>query len=156
MAIKRKSTVVRTPTSAIRKPSRDLEQFELPVRVTIVRPPAGVKFCMQGRDREELVGQAISTGKDLSFDFSVRVALGGNGPPNFRGPSAHGTPDDRFVYVCSGTLAGQADSCWTRRAKVPLSLITRKLIEQARGKPSSRMEHAFQGQLRMADPCAPV
>jgi len=35
------------------------------------------------------------------------------------------------VYVTSGTLAGQADSCWTRAAKVPLSGITWPLIQEA-------------------------
>ena len=139
------------------KPSRELEQFELPLRVTIVQPPAGVQFCVQGRDRDELVGQAVSTGSDLSFDLTIRVALGKSGPPNFLGPFAHGTPDQRFLYVCVGTLAGQADSCWTRRAKVPLSLITRALFDPARGDSNARLEARISGTAKDGGPlCASV
>ncbi len=39
-----------------------------------------------------------------------------DGLPNFLGPFVQGPPVGLFVYVNSGTLAGQSDSCWTRRS----------------------------------------
>jgi hypothetical protein len=68
----------------------------------------------------------------LVFDFPVRIAKQASGLPNFLGPYTQGPPAARFVYVNSGTLAGQPDSCWTRRAKVPLTSITWTLIDEAR------------------------
>lgn len=35
------------------------------------------------------------------------------------------------MYVNSGKQAGQADSCWDRRAKVPLGCVESSLIETA-------------------------
>ena len=101
-----------------------METHRLPValRVTLVRPPAGVAFCIQGRDRE-LLHRTQATGRDLSFDLTVLAARVGPSP-RFFGDVTQGPPAARFVYVCSGSMAGQAESCWTRRAKVALSPIT--------------------------------
>ena len=68
----------------------------------------------------------------MTFEFEVRVGTRSGGQPNFLGPFVQGPPAGRFVYINSGTLAGQTDSPWTRRAKVPLTSITRALIERAR------------------------
>ena len=105
--------------------------LELPLRITVVDPPQGVRFQMQ-RGRSELVPPVRELRTSLRFDLTVRVGKRPAGTPNFLGPFAQGPPDARFVYVNSGTLAAQADSCWTRRAKVPLSGITWTLIDQAR------------------------
>ena len=51
--------------------------FSLPLRITIVDPPEGVRLQMQ-RDRSELVPPARETKSMLRFDFEVRVIpLGG-------------------------------------------------------------------------------
>ena len=57
---------------------------------------------------------------------------GKTGEPVFLGPAAQGSVTDRFVYVNSGTMAGQAGSPWTRRAKVKLAGIDLKMVEAAR------------------------
>jgi len=111
-------------------PKRDAEE-ELRLRINVVNPPAGVLFQMQ-RGRSDLVPAAGESRKTLRFDFSVRVGKRAGGNPNFLGPFTQGPPDGRFVYVNSGTLAGQPDSCWSRRAKIPLTSITWTLIDQAR------------------------
>jgi hypothetical protein len=36
---------------------------------------------------------------------------------------------ERFVYIDIGTCAGQIDSCWSRRLKVPLRGITMDMVE---------------------------
>ena len=75
----------------------------------------------------------------------------------FFGAVAQGPPEGRFVYVCSGTLAGQAESCWTRRAKVPLDGITWRLIERVLSDGRLRLEARFQGRAGDGGPnCATV
>jgi hypothetical protein len=44
------------------------------------------------------------------------------------GAFVQGPRRQRFVYVNIGTYAGQADSCWSRRLKIPLDGIPAKLI----------------------------
>ena len=44
------------------------------------------------------------------------------------GPFVQGPRGQRFVYLDIGTYAGQAESCWSRRLKVPLTGITAKMI----------------------------
>ncbi|MCI0541226.1 MAG: DUF5990 family protein, partial [Verrucomicrobiales bacterium] len=74
------------------------EQIELPLRVTLVGPPSGVQFCVQGKTAAVLEQLQVSTGEDLSFDFTIRVAPGESGSPRFLGPYTHGPPSARFVY----------------------------------------------------------
>jgi Family of unknown function (DUF5990) len=121
---------------------------ELPLRITVVYPPEGVTFRLQRGQggKADLVPPIQASGDRLSFDFVLRVAADQpNGQPNLRGPFAQGPPDRRFVYVNSGTLAGQADSCWTRRAKVHLSGITRQMIEQVLSDPEAVLEARIWG-----------
>jgi hypothetical protein len=101
--------------------------------VTLVRPPAGVRLGVQGKDAADLFAATTAAGGDVSFDLSVRVKPGGaKDAPRFLGRFTHGPADKRFLYVCSGTSAGQPDSCWTRRAKIGLWTITPALVEAVR------------------------
>ena len=136
----------------MRKPA----EREIALRVTLVHPPAGVVFCLQ-RGRADLVSPTKATGEQLSFDFALRVHGDRvSGPPNLRGAFAQGPPATRFVYINSGTLAGQG-SCWTRRAKVPLSGITWELIEQAISNPGTVLEARIPGTAKDGGPvCASV
>lgn len=45
------------------------------------------------------------------------------GLPNSLGPFAQGPPAARFVYVDVGTYAGQKNTPWARRMKVPLRMM---------------------------------
>jgi hypothetical protein len=118
----------------------------LRLRVTLVRPPKGVRLCVQGKDAAELVGATTATGGHVSFDASVRMKLGGaKGAVRFLGPLTHGPQDKRFLYVCSGTLAGQPGSPWTRRAKVGLWTITPDLIDAVRTGAASGLEARING-----------
>ena len=130
---------------------------ELPLRITVVHPPSGVAFRLQ-RGKNELVPPTRDRDGYLSFDFTLRVSNDRTkGPPNLRGALAQGPPAGRFVYVNSGTLAGQADSCWTRRAKVPLAGISWDLIEQILATPEAVLEACIQGTAKDGGPaCATV
>lgn len=108
-----------------------LREVELPFRIIVLDPPRGVVFRLQ-RGRSELVPPSKETANALTFDFTLRVEPGPEGaPPRLLGPFAQGPPTGRFVYVSSGKSAGQAESCWDRRAKVNLRDLTAALIKQA-------------------------
>ena len=70
-----------------------------------------------------------SAGKDLKFEFTAGVKTGKDGAPDFSGPFVQGSRGDRYFYIDIGTYAGQIDTCWSRRLKVPLSCITWDFIK---------------------------
>jgi hypothetical protein len=95
--------------------------------MVVEEPSPGVTFAVQlGRD--QLLAPSAVTGKRLVFEFLVRVAPGTSGPPRLLGPAAQGPPGGRFVYLNSGKRAGQQNTEWDRRAKIPLGGITRAVI----------------------------
>ena|SRR5688572_6062780 len=105
---------------------------EVRLRIIVVAPPADVMFCVQGKPGE-LVDQVRSSGKDLTFELSVRLGPElPDGGLRFLGKHVQGPPSARFVYICSGSLAGDVGSCWTRRAKIPLSGITSAMVRTGR------------------------
>lgn len=130
---------------------------EITLRVVVLHPPAGVAFRMQ-RGRDGLVDAVSAADGVLVFEAAVRV--GGrraDGGPNLLGPFAHGRPDDRFLYVNSGTSAGQPGSCWTRRAKVRLGGIGWELVDRALRDSAIVLEARLQGTGRDGGPvCAGV
>ncbi|HXM35533.1 MAG TPA: DUF5990 family protein, partial [Pyrinomonadaceae bacterium] len=102
-------------------------ESELTVRIVLEKPPAGVDFGLQkGRGHDyETIQRQRSKAKNLSFELSVRIkANRENALPTFLGPMVQGPPDQRFVYLDIGRYAGQADTCWSRRLKIPLVGIT--------------------------------
>ena len=106
--------------------------MELPFRSVVMEPAPGVTFALQ-RGKSDLVPPVRMTAERLVFELTLRA--GDEDPPNFLGPFSQGPRGARFVYVNSGTMAGQEDSCWTRRAKVPLEGITRALLRRAKSAP---------------------
>ena len=100
------------------------------VRILVRDPPAGVSFGVQ-RGHADVTDVQVSSGSDLVFEFPLTVADASSQPVRFTGEFAQGPAAARFVYVNSGTLAGEAGSCWTRRAKVPLSGITPEQVSNA-------------------------
>ena len=106
---------------------------EITLRIVLETPPPGVDFGIQkGRGSFfEVIQKQRSKGADLSFEFSVGVRnADGSGTPDFSGPIVQGPRGGRFVYVDIGTVAGQLDTPWSRRLKVPLTGIT---ADQIRG-----------------------
>lgn len=108
---------------------------ELLLRIILEKPSAGVDFGLQkGRGNDyETVQTQRSKGKDLHFECSVRVSPGKYSVPNFLGPFAQGPVGERFLYIDIGTCAGQKETRWSRRLKIPLRGITWDVIEQAAG-----------------------
>ena len=103
----------------------------LTLRIVIEQPPAGVDFALQkGRGSAfELVQKQRSAGSDLAFEFQPAIKEGvSDTMAALGGPFVQGPPRQRFVYVGIGTYAGQADSCWSRRLKIPLEGIPAKML----------------------------
>lgn len=131
---------------------RRLMDAELPIRITVLRVPPGVAFAIQ-QGKHDLLLPSQSKDGSLIFDLSVRVSeRKGGGSPNVLGPYAQGTPSDRFIYLNSGTMAGQPESCFTRRAKIKTGGITWKLIEQALAD-GARVETQIEGRAEDGGPC---
>ena len=125
---------------------------ELPLRIVVLRPPQGVAFAVQ-RGRSELLPPSRASDEAVVFDLGVRVAHGKAGAPNLLGPFAQGTPADRFIYVNSGTSAGQLGSPWTRRAKVRTSGIDWSLVEETLATPGAVLEACIEGTGKDGSPC---
>jgi hypothetical protein len=110
------------------------EEVEVRLRIVLVEPPPGVDFGIQqgkGGDYETIQRQR-SKDADLIFEFAVTVKNNReDGLPNFLGPLTQGPATGRFIYIGVGKYAGQIDSCWERRIKVPLGSITWDMIEKA-------------------------
>jgi Family of unknown function (DUF5990) len=130
-------------------------EFNLNLRIVLERPPSDVVFGLQvgaGTDYETIQKQQ-SDGRDLAFDCSVRVRNNrADGVPNFLGPLTQGPPSARFIYVDVGTYAGQADSCWSRRMKIPLEMIGLETIKQASKDPKLMLEARIRGTGRDGGP----
>ena len=107
---------------------------EITLRIVLETPPPGVDFGIQkGRGSLfEVIQKQRSKGGDLSFEFSVGVKnADGSGTPDFNGPIVQGPRGGRFVYVDIGKVAGQLDTPWSRRLKVPLTGMTASQIRGA-------------------------
>ena len=106
---------------------------ELTFRIILEGPPPGVDFGLQkGRGNDYEIVQKQRSGKgDLTFEFDVRVKEGKDGAPTLLGPFVQGPPHERFVYVGIGTFAGQTDTPWSRRLKVPFRDITWEVVNEA-------------------------
>lgn len=128
---------------------------ELPLRVVVVGPLPGVAYRLQ-RGKADLEEPARQDPETISFDFTVRVRAAGDAL-NLTGPYAQGPPTARFLYIGSGKHAGQQHSCWDRRAKVPLTGITKAQIEETLTTPGAVLEARIQGIGRDGGPaCATV
>lgn len=115
---------------------------KLTLRIVIEQPPPGVDFALQkgSGGAYDTVQKQRSSGKDLTFEFQPDLkegvsagmaALAASGKTRILtlgGPFVQGSPRQRFVYIDIGTYAGQADSCWSRRLKVPLDGIPARFI----------------------------
>jgi hypothetical protein len=128
-------------------------EHELTLRIVLEKPTAGCDFGVQkGKGNEyETVQTQRSKGKDLSFEFRVRVKTG-TAAPNFLGPFVHGPTGERFIYIDIGTYAGQTETVWSRRLKVPLRGITSEVIERVLANDHSLLETRVAGTGRDGGP----
>jgi hypothetical protein len=130
---------------------------EIPIRITLVAPPAGVLYALQ-RGKDERVSPVRSEGSDLVF--SLTLTLAGrleSGFPRFTGAFAQGPADQRFVYIRIGVPACDLSSPWSRRAKIHLSGITWEMVEEVQATPKAVIAARFAGKDKKGEPaCASI
>ena len=99
-----------------------------------------------------------SKGADLEFECMVTAKDNRvDGSPNFLGALAQGPATGRFIDIDIGKSAGQAESCWERRIKIPLGDITWELIEKLSADPKLILEVRLPGRGKDGGPsCATV
>ena len=124
-------------------------QTTVQVRILVIAPPPGVRFAVQ-RGSKELLRPSVEQDALVQFDLALRLGTAlPDGAPNFLGEFAQGSPTDRFIYLNSGTRAGQPDSDWTCRAKLKLGSLPRALAEATIASPNQILEARVVG--TMAD-----
>jgi hypothetical protein len=141
-----------------KSPNTRAADIEVALRVTLVRPPAGVQFSLGGTDDGKEHETKLSRGRDVPFDLVLR-ARGGKGGEPFRmmGIHAHGPPAGRFIPIGVGKLAGQSDSCWERVIKVWLTTITPTIVDEVSARKGARLVARVNGTGKNGEPvCATV
>ena len=132
---------------------------ELSVRIILESPPTGVDFGIQkgSGNKYETILKQRSSKNDLRFEFKISVKECKTSLNNFRGPYVQGPSDERFIYVDIGTAAGQINSVWTRRLKIPLRDISSETIRRMLADPSLVLETKVPGTGKDGAPnCATV
>lgn len=126
------------------------------LRIVLIEPPANVDFAVQ-RGKAGLLNAVAQSATTMTFEFAVTVADTNAEPLRLLGEFVQGPPTGRFVYINSGTSANQPGSTWTRRAKVPLTAITRNLVLALLEHPGSVLEACIAGTAKDGGPaCASV
>jgi len=105
---------------------------EMRLHIILEKPPADVSFALQSGSgsKFEIVQRQLSGTDNLLFALSVKIKRDKDGQPDFTGPFVQGNKGERFIYVGSGRFAGDTDSCWDRRLKIPLRGIARSVIDK--------------------------
>jgi hypothetical protein len=123
------------------------ERFELPIRIVVEHPLPELAIALQrGKaDKATLVPPSSRSPDAVVLDLDVTVdGHLPDGRPRLLGLCVQGPPDARFVYLPLGRYAGQADSEWAGRVKVPLGGIGWDQIEAL--SPGARLAARIKGQ----------
>lgn len=134
-------------------------ETELTLRIVLEKPPAGVDFGLQkgSGSNYETIQKQRSEANDLYFEFKARVKAGKDSMPTFLGSFVQGPLSQRFIYIDIGTAAGQTDTSWSRRLKIPLIGITWGMINQLSADSQMILEAPVPGTGRDGGPnCATV
>jgi hypothetical protein len=108
------------------------------LRIILEQPNEGVWFGVQkgSGNNFEVIHLQEATNADLQFAFDIATRVDKDGELDFGGPLVQGPRGGRFIYIDIGTCAGQRNSIWTRRLKIPLTGIsfqTLKDLEKTNG-----------------------
>ena len=136
-------------------------ESELKFKIILLKPNADVIFGLQkgSGNNYETVQKQLSNSQDLSFDFLIKVKgdRAKDKLPKFSGGFVQSGTDQKFIYIDIGTCAGQTNTMWSRRLKIPLTGIAWTDIEYSIENPNSFMEARVPGTGRDGGPnCATV
>jgi hypothetical protein len=141
-------------------PKEPKSEIVVPLRIVLIDPPPGVDFGIQEGKGNDYKTIQVQRSKAANLQLDCTITVKGNradGPPNFVGPIAQGPPTGRFVYIDIGKSAGQFDSCWQRRIKIPLQGITWEMIDSVLESPKRLLQATIPGTGKDGGPsCATV
>ena len=80
---------------------------------------------------KEVIEQVPGDTQTATFTPEFRVERKKDGTPNFLGPFAQGTADDRFFYLCWGVKDAQSGFAMFRRLKIRLGHLSATRVERA-------------------------
>ncbi len=136
-------------------------EAEINLQIILTKPTPGVVFGLQkgsGNIYETLQKQKLVSA-DLVFTFPIKIKGDKKEDelPKLSGPFVQGPTGAKFVYIDIGKCAGQIDTAWSRRLKVPLTGITWDMIEKLIAKPTLILESKVPGTGKDGGPnCATV
>lgn len=123
------------------------------LRIVVDRPLPDVALRLQ-RGRDQLIAPTSRSAKAAVFELELEVVAKPNGAITLRGPEAQGPPAERFVYINSGTYAGDGNSAYGTRAKVPLKGVTAVLVKKALASPKGVIVGTIAGTAKNGGPAA--
>ena len=130
------------------------------LRIVLIAPPSGVDFGVQEGKGNNYKTIQVQRSKTTDLQFDCEASLKGNrddGPPDFAGNIVQGPPLGRFIYIDIGKSAGQLNSEWQRRIKIPLVGITWEMIDQTVDVPNRFLQASIPGTGKDGGPiCATV
>ena len=132
---------------------------ELTLKIVLENPPSGIDFGLQkgSGNKYETIHIQKSSDKNLEFEFEITVKLNNDGLPNFLGAFVQGPPTQRFIYIDIGTYAGQNNTVWGRRLKIPLVGISLNTIKELSNNTNNILEAIVPGTGKDGGPnCATV
>lgn len=134
---------------------------ELPLRIILLKPTPNVDFGLQkgsGNDYETVQTQRTDF-QDLYFQCSIKCKGDKQKDkfPKLSGPFVQGPTNAKFIYIDIGTYAGQSDSIWSRRLKIPLTGINWNEVDKLQANPNLILETKVEGVGKDGSPnCATV
>ena len=119
-------------------------ESEITLQIILTRPTPDVLYALQkgSGNNYETVQKQMAASDDLSFKFTIKVKgdRSKDKLPKFSGSYVQGPSDNKFVYIDIGTYAGQTNTIWSRRLKIPLTGITWEDIDSLTRNQNSIME----------------
>ena len=136
-------------------------ESEITLQIILTRPTPDVLYALQkgSGNNYETVQKQMAASDDLSFKFTIKVKgdRSKDKLPKFSGSYVQGPSDNKFVYIDIGTYAGQTNTIWSRRLKIPLTGITWEAIDSLTRNQNSIMETRVPGTGKDGGPnCATV
>jgi len=136
-------------------------ETEVILQIILIKPTKDVDFGLQrgAGNNYETIQKQRSNGQDLLFKFPVKVKGERKKDllPKFSGHLVQGPATNKFIYIDIGTYAGQTNTGWSRRLKIPLTGITWKDIDMLISNPEFILETIVPGTGRDGGPnCATV
>ena len=100
------------------------------LRITLEKPVEGVVYGIhEGKGNEgKTIQKQMADGEDLVFEILVPAKLDKTESYKLSGPFVQGKPGENFIYIGIGTYAGQLNTTWSRRLKIPLAGVTHHVL----------------------------